>query len=101
MEGKAAPCRVRMECSTLRQIMREAGCWFAIQPLYKHPPLTRREKEGAGQSFTPEEAQVFVEVGLTMAKMRAGSPLRECDVQDRIGLWGTAAAAARRLRFRT
>lgn len=70
MAGRAGACRVRMESSTLRQIMREAGCWSAIQPLYKHPPLTRREKEGAGQSFTPEEAEIFVSVGLSMPRSK-------------------------------
>jgi integrase len=68
LEGKAGACRVRMESSTLRQILEEAGCWKAIAPLYKHPPLSRREKDGAGQSFTLEQEDTFVAVGLRLPR---------------------------------
>jgi integrase len=68
MEGRAGASRVRMESSTLRQIMREAGCWEKIRPLYKHPRLTKREKEGAGKSFTREQEEIFVSVGLELPR---------------------------------
>lgn len=67
-EGRAGASRVRMESSTLRQIMTEAGCWKNIKGLYKHPPLSRREKEGAGKSFSLEQQDIFLRVAFDVPR---------------------------------
>jgi integrase len=93
--GKAGALRVRMECSTLRQIMEEAGCWKAIKPFYKHPPLSRREKEGSGQSFTAEEEEIVIRIGMELPRCELAAHCLQVMFRSGMG-FGELAHVARR-----
>jgi integrase len=57
--AKAGASRINMELSTLQQILKDAGLWANLQPLYRTLPTPRR---GSGYALTPEEEKQLLEI---------------------------------------